>query len=53
MVNQNTKYTLRVTNPRAAYKSAGGWPSKGRIVMTTYRPPNYYPLSVCFITAPT
>jgi hypothetical protein len=44
-----TKYALRVANPRAADRPAGGWPPEGRIVMT----PDYYPFSVCLIMAAT
>jgi hypothetical protein len=39
----NTKYALRVASPRAADRPAGGWPPAGRIIMTPYRPSNYYP----------
>ena len=31
---KTTKYALRVANPRAADRLAGGWPPERRIVMT-------------------
>jgi hypothetical protein len=40
----NIKYTLRAANPRAN-RPAGGWPPKGRIIMSPLLPPNYYPFS--------
>jgi hypothetical protein len=52
MVSKNTKYILRVANPRAADRPVGGMPPEGRIVMTRQRPLNYYLLSVCLIMAP-
>jgi hypothetical protein len=40
-----------VANPGAADRRAGGWPPERRIIMTPYRLPNYYPISVCLIIA--
>jgi hypothetical protein len=34
MVIKNTKYALRIADPWAADRLAGGWPSEGRIIMT-------------------
>jgi hypothetical protein len=34
IVTENTKYALRVANPRAADRPACGWPPEGHIVMT-------------------
>jgi hypothetical protein len=31
---KNTQHALRVANPRAADRPAGGWPPEGRIIMT-------------------
>jgi hypothetical protein len=46
IVTQNTEFTPRTANPRAAVRPAGDWPPAGRIIMTPYRPPNNYPLRV-------
>jgi hypothetical protein len=40
---------MRAANPMEADWPAGGWPPKGRIVMTPLLPPNYYPFSVPLI----
>jgi hypothetical protein len=32
---KNTKYALRVANPRVADRLAGGWPPEGRIIMSS------------------
>jgi hypothetical protein len=45
MITENTKYALRVANPRAADRAAGGSPPEGRIVMTPLRPSNYCPIN--------
>jgi hypothetical protein len=37
--------------PKYADRPAGGWPLEGFIVMTPERPSDYYPFSVCLITA--
>jgi hypothetical protein len=42
---------MRVANPWAADRPAGGWPPEGHIVITPYRTLNYYPFSVCLIMA--
>jgi hypothetical protein len=34
-----------------ADRPAGGWSPRGRIIMTPYRPHNYYLFSVCLIMA--
>jgi hypothetical protein len=34
IVTENTKYALRVANPRAADRPAGVWPPEERIIMT-------------------
>jgi hypothetical protein len=44
-----TNYALRVARPWAANRPAGCWPATGRIIMTSYRPPNHYPFSVPLI----
>jgi hypothetical protein len=48
-ITETTNYAFRVANPRAANRPAGGWLPEGRIVMTPYLPPNYYPNSVPLI----
>jgi hypothetical protein len=49
VVTENTKYPLRVANPRAADRPTGCWPPKGHIVMTSYQLSNHYPFGVCLI----
>jgi hypothetical protein len=34
IVTENTKYGLRMANPRAADRPAGGWSPEGRVIMT-------------------
>jgi hypothetical protein len=49
-VGRASLYVLRAANPLAADRLAEGWPpAAGRIIMTPYRPPDYYPSSVCLI----
>jgi hypothetical protein len=40
---------MRVANPRAADRPAGGWPPAGHIIMTPKLPPDYHPFSVPLI----
>jgi hypothetical protein len=53
IVTETTKYALGVANSWATDRPAGGWLPKRHIVMTLYRPPNYYPCSICLIMATT
>jgi hypothetical protein len=46
IVTENTKFALRVANPRQADRPVGGWPPAVRIVLTPQRPSNYYPFNV-------
>jgi hypothetical protein len=46
---KNTKYALRAADPRVANGPADGWPPEGRIIMTPYLSPEYYPFSVPLI----
>jgi hypothetical protein len=38
IVTENTKYALKVANPQAADRPAGGWPPKARIIMKLKTP---------------
>jgi hypothetical protein len=49
MVTETTNYTLWVARPRVAVRPAGGWVPTGRIVMSPWLPPDYYPFSVSLI----
>jgi hypothetical protein len=52
-ITENTKYALRVANPRADNRLTGGWRPEGCIVMTLERPSDYYLFSICLIMAST